>query len=120
MTALPCLNRPFVQPQYPEGRSAVWPRPLDPADAVAHTIDVLDSRTTVTRTLSLIAVDPSWSYGNGKGPDETVWTHARTFLRIDSEKIRDGVVIEVEGTARLGARCARRRGTRAHDEPTRP
>lgn len=69
---------------------------LDPADAVERTIDVLDSRTTVTRTLTLLAVDPSWSYGNGKGPDETVWTHARTFLRIDSEKVRDGIVIESE------------------------
>ena len=69
---------------------------LDPADAVARTIDVLDSRTTVTRTLTLLAVDPAWSYGNGKGPDETVWRHARTFLRIDSEKVRDGVVIESE------------------------
>jgi hypothetical protein len=69
---------------------------LDPAGAVERTIDVLDSRTTVTRTLTLIAVDPSWSYGDGKRPDETVWTHARTFLRIDSEKIRDGVVIESE------------------------
>jgi len=69
---------------------------LDPADAAARTVDVLDSRTTVTRTLTFIAVDPSWGYGNGKGPDETVWTHARTFLRIDSEKVRDGVVIEQE------------------------
>ncbi len=69
---------------------------LDPADAVARTIDVLDSRTTVARTLTLLAVDPSWSYGNGKGPDETVWSHAHTFLRIDSEKVQDGVVIESE------------------------
>ncbi len=69
---------------------------LDPADAVARTIDVLDSRTTVTRTLTLVAVDPSWGHGEGKGPDETVWTHARTFLRIDSEKVRDGVVVESE------------------------
>lgn len=69
---------------------------LDPADAIERTIDQLDSRTTVTRTLTLLAVDPSWSYGNGKRPEETVWTHARTFLRIDSEKIRDGVVVESE------------------------
>jgi hypothetical protein len=69
---------------------------LDPADAVARTIDVLDSRTTVTRTLTLLAVDPAWSYGDGKGPDETVWRHARTFLRIDSEKLRDGVIVESE------------------------
>ena len=66
------------------------------APAAERTIDVLDSRTTVTRTLTLLAVDPSWSYGNGKGPDESVWTHARTFLRIDSEKVQDGVVIESE------------------------
>lgn len=69
---------------------------LDPADAVERTMDVLDSRTTVTRTLTLLAVDPSWSYGKGKGPDETVWAHARTFLRIDSEKVRDGAVLESE------------------------
>jgi hypothetical protein len=66
------------------------------APAAERTIDVLDGRTAVTRTLTLLAVDPSWSYGNGKGPDETVWTHARTFLRIDSEKVQDGVVIESE------------------------
>jgi hypothetical protein len=66
------------------------------APAAERTIDVLDSRTTVTRTLTLLAVDPSWSYGEGKSPDESVWTHARTFLRIDSEKIRDGIVIESE------------------------
>lgn len=69
---------------------------LDPAEAVERTVDVLDNRTTETRTLTLLAIDPNWSYGQGKGPDETVWTHARTFLRIDSEKIRDGVVVESE------------------------
>jgi hypothetical protein len=67
---------------------------LDPHDAAARTTDVLDNQTTVTRTLTLLPVDPSSSYGEGRGPDESVWRHARTFLRIDSAKIRAGVVME--------------------------
>lgn len=69
---------------------------LDPADAVARTVDVLDNETTVTRTLTLLAVEPHWSYGDGRGPDETVWRHARTFLRIESVRFRAGVVVERE------------------------
>jgi hypothetical protein len=69
---------------------------LDPADAVARTVDVLDNETTVTRTLTLLAVEPHWSYGAGRGPEETVWRHARTFLRIESVKLRAGVVVDCE------------------------
>ncbi len=69
---------------------------LDPADAVERTVDVLDNETTVTRTLTLLAVEPHWSYGDGRGPDETVWRHARTFLRIESVKLHRGVVAESE------------------------
>ena len=67
---------------------------LDPHDVAAQTVDVLDSETTVTRTLTMVAVDPSWSYGHGKSPDETVWRHARTFARVEYVKRRRGEVIE--------------------------
>jgi len=61
---------------------------------VARTEDVLDNNTTVIRSLRMLAANPSWSYGNGKGPDESIWPHARTFLRVESVKVRYGVVIE--------------------------
>jgi hypothetical protein len=67
---------------------------LDPSDVAAQTVDVLDNETTVTRTLSLVAVDPSWSYGQGKSPDESAWRHARTFLRVEYVKRRRGEVVE--------------------------
>jgi hypothetical protein len=69
---------------------------LAPQEAVARTIDVLDNQTTVTRTLKLLAVDPSWSYDQHKGPDESVWTHAKTFLSVESVTRREGVVVENE------------------------
>jgi hypothetical protein len=67
---------------------------LDPHDVTAQTVDVLDNATTVTRTLSLVAVDPSWSYGHGKSPDESAWRHARSFLRVEYVKRCRGEVIE--------------------------
>jgi hypothetical protein len=69
---------------------------LDPSDAVARTVDVLDNRTTVVRTLVLVAVDPSWSYDEVKGPDASVWRHAETFLRIETQMLRDGELVEHE------------------------
>lgn len=69
---------------------------LDPADAVARTVDVLDNETTVTRTLTLLAIEPQWSYGEGRGPEETVWRHARTFLRVEYVRLRAGRVVESE------------------------
>lgn len=66
---------------------------LDPADIAARTVDVLDNKTTVTRTLTLLPVDPSWSYGEGKGPEDSVWRHAKTFLRVESVKHCEGVVV---------------------------
>jgi hypothetical protein len=69
---------------------------LDPADAVARTVDVLDNETTVTRTLTLLAVEPHWSYGDGRGPEDTVWRHARTFLRVEYVRLHAGVVVESE------------------------
>ena len=67
---------------------------LDPHDVAAHTVDVLDNQTTVTRTLTLLAVDPSWSYDRSKGPEESVWSHAGTFLRVEYLKRRGGQIIE--------------------------
>ncbi|RNC64025.1 MAG: ISAs1 family transposase, partial [Desulfuromonadales bacterium] len=67
---------------------------LDPHDVAAHTVDVLDNQTTVTRTLTLLAVDPSWSYDRSKGPDESVWSHAGTFLRVEYLKRRGNEVVE--------------------------
>lgn len=67
---------------------------LDPHDVAARTVDVLDNRTTVTRTLTLLGVDPSWAYGDGKTPEESVWSHAGTFLRVEYLKRRGGEVVE--------------------------
>jgi hypothetical protein len=67
---------------------------VDPHEAAAHSTDVLDNETTVMRSLSLLAVEPHWSYGEGKGPEESVWRHARTFLRVQSVTRRAGVVVE--------------------------
>ena len=64
-------------------------------EPVLHrTEDVLDGRTTVVRSLRLVAADPSWSYGDGKRPHESLWPHAGTFLRIESVKVRDGLAVE--------------------------
>lgn len=69
---------------------------LDPADSVARTVDVLDNETTVTRTLTLLAIEPHWSYGDGRGPEDTVWRHARTFLRVEYVRLHTGIVVERE------------------------
>jgi hypothetical protein len=66
---------------------------LDPHDVAAQTVDVLDSETTVTRTLTLLSADPSWSYGDDKGPEDSVWRHARTFLGVEYLKTRGSEVI---------------------------
>jgi hypothetical protein len=69
---------------------------IDPHEVAARTTDVLDNQTTAIRSLSLLAVDPSWGYGQGKGPQESVWRHARTFLRVESVKRRAGLTVENE------------------------
>ena len=66
---------------------------LDPHDVAAQTVDVLDGETTVTRSLTLLGADPSWAYGDGKGPDETLWRHARTFLGVEYLKRHRGLVV---------------------------
>jgi hypothetical protein len=67
---------------------------LDPHEVAAQTVDVLDNQTTVTRTLTLLAVYPSWAYGDGKTPEESVWSHAGTFLRVEYLKRRGGEIVE--------------------------
>ena len=65
------------------------------APAAERTIDVLDSRTTVARTLDLARRRPELELRQRQGSGRRAcWTHARTFLRIDSEKVQDGIVIE--------------------------
>jgi hypothetical protein len=61
---------------------------------VAHTEDLLDKATTVVRTLKLLRADPSLSYGDGKEPSESLWPHAKAFLRVEYMKVRHGEVIE--------------------------
>jgi predicted transposase YbfD/YdcC len=53
--------------------------------ALAETVDVLDNETTVTRRLYLVEKRPLYR-----------WSHARTFLRVESEKVRGGNLIERE------------------------
>jgi hypothetical protein len=67
---------------------------LDPHDVAAQTVDVLDGETTVTRTLTLLSADPSWSYGDDKGPEDSVWRHARTFLGVEYLKRQGTKVVE--------------------------
>ena len=69
---------------------------LDPNDVVAQTVDVLDNHTTVTRRLVLLRVHQNWAYGDGKGSADSLWEHVRTFVRVESVKTRDGVVVERE------------------------
>ena len=59
-----------------------------------RTEDALDNDTTVVRSLKLLRADPSWSYGDGKEPHESVWPHAKAFLLVEYVKVQHGVVIE--------------------------
>jgi hypothetical protein len=55
----------------------------------------------VTRKLSLVAVERHWNYGRGTDkkrllmtPDDSIWEHTHTLLRVESVKTRDGEVVE--------------------------
>jgi hypothetical protein len=61
-------------------------------DAGGFSRDNADA-VVATRSIRLLRADPSWSYGQGKGPSESVWPHARTFLSVESITTRDGEVI---------------------------
>jgi hypothetical protein len=77
-------------------------------EVVARTMDVLDNQTTVTRTLKLLDVDPSWSYDQSKGPEESVWSHAQAFLGVESMTMRAGVVVENETRLFVSSRAPAR------------
>ena len=59
-----------------------------------RTEDMLDSATTVVRSLRLLRADPSWSYGDRKGPAQSLWPHAKAFLLVEYVKLQHGSVIE--------------------------
>ncbi len=61
---------------------------------IARTEDVLDNETTVVRSLRLLRADPSWSYGDGKTPEESVWPHAKAFVAVEYVKVQRGLVVE--------------------------
>lgn len=61
---------------------------------IARTEDALDNGTTVVRSLRLLRADPSWSYGDGKKPGESIWLHAKAFLSVEYVKVKHGVVVE--------------------------
>jgi len=63
-------------------------------DVIARTEDVLDNETTVVRSLRLLRADPSWSYGDGKTPEESVWPHAKAFLAVEYVRVHRGAVVE--------------------------
>jgi hypothetical protein len=63
-------------------------------NVITRTEDVLDNETTVVRSLRLLRADPSWSYGDGKTPDESVWPHAKAFLSVEYVKVCRGAVVE--------------------------
>jgi len=67
---------------------------LDPAEVVAETVDVLSNKTTVTRRLVLLHTHRTLAYGNGRGCEDTLWEHVRTFARVESVKTVGGVVTE--------------------------
>jgi hypothetical protein len=103
---------------------------LDPHGVAARTVDVPENAVTLTRELQLLPVDPSCSYGEGKGPDESVWAHAKTFLRVTSTKRRDGEVVEQDVRLFVSSRatehltpdqwlyvCARSLGRREQQPP---
>jgi hypothetical protein len=63
-------------------------------NVIARTEDVLDNGTTVVRSLRLLRADPSWSYGDGKTPEESVWPHAKAFLSVEYVKVQHGATVE--------------------------
>jgi hypothetical protein len=72
----------------------------DADDVVGESVDALDNRTTVTRRLTVVAVERHWAYGRSGeksvAADGSIWEHTRTLLRIESVRCRDDVVVERE------------------------
>ena len=69
---------------------------LDPSEVAGKTVDVLDNRTTVTRRLVVLPVHQNWAYGDGKGSQDSLWQHVRTFLRVESVKTVGDAITERE------------------------
>lgn len=72
----------------------------DADDVAAETVDVLDNQTTVTRRLVIVPVERHWAYGKGlqgpMHPDDSIWSHTKTFLRIESVTRRGDDVVARE------------------------
>ncbi len=65
---------------------------LDLQEVVATTEDVMGCSTVVTRTLRMVAVNrPGFPKCVRKSE---IWDHARTLLRVDSQTVKHGKVIE--------------------------
>ncbi len=77
---------------------------------IAPTEDVLDNETTVVRSLRLLRADPSWSYGDGKTPEELVWGHAKAFLSVEYVKVKQA--LWSRGTSGCSCRATTRSGSR--------
>lgn len=69
---------------------------LETEEVVARTEDVLSSQMSFFRQIRVLEAQPNWSYSRSKRPKDSIWPHARTFLRIDSWKERDGEFFEIE------------------------
>ena len=78
---------------------------LDPHDVIAETVDVLNNRTTVTRRLVVLPVHQNWAYGDGKGAQDSLWSHVRCFLRVESIKKVGDEVVEREARMYVTSLC---------------
>lgn len=59
-----------------------------------RTEDGLGQGTKVVRSIRLLRADPSWSYGEGKEPHESLWPHAKAFLLVEYVKVHRGQAVE--------------------------
>jgi hypothetical protein len=72
----------------------------DADDVAAETVDVVDNQTTVTRRLVVVPIERHWAYGKGAQgpmhPNESIWSHTKTLLRIESTTRRGDELVEQE------------------------
>ena len=72
----------------------------DGDDVAAETVDVLDNQTTATRRLCIVPVERHWAYGKVADgpvkPSESIWSHTKTFLRIETVTRRGDEVVARE------------------------
>ncbi len=67
---------------------------IDPDDVAAETVDVLGCATTVTRRVVVLPIERQWSYDRKHKPAESIWPHAKSFVRVETEVERRGEVVE--------------------------